>query len=766
MQKHLISGIKNGKISTENNILTLNIYKGEKMSHNILHLANSAPQWDNASPVGCGSAGMMIYGTVGKERVVLNEESIWAGDHITPPGKNFAEKIKHVRELMLNDQMLDAHNYLSTQFSEDILRIKSYEYAGDLYVSIHDDDSCENYSRDIDLINGICTVSYEKNEKKYKREFFASYPTRLLSSRYTAEEKFSAQIYYERETVTSYNVTPGGITVEANTLYGDHPFTVAIMIKTDGVTSVSHGGILVEQANYIEIHTGIFTSFRHENRESAMEKCMANVERGWDALLDEHVADFSAMMTRSDISFKHDEEIDKLPIPERLERLQNDNNTTDLGLISLYWQFGKYLLVSSSRPGTLPANLQGVWSNVQKAAWNSDYHTNINLQMNYWHAEAANISECTSALFDYMNDILMPGGKEVAQMSYKTRGLVIHHVADIYKFASTADGPWGVWANGGTWLAFHLWEHYLYTGDVSFLRETAYRFIRECADFVIDNLFEGKDGYLHTGPSTSPENIYYIKKDGQKYAVTTSISPTMDIEIIGEFLDFYVKCEEILGIDPENAKIAAEKRKLLPPLRIGSRGQLLEWLKEYDEVDPGHRHVSHAFGLYPGSLITRQTPDLLKAIEVTLDYRLSNGGGHTGWSRAWLINLFARLRKGEKVYDNIRLLFTKSTLPNLFDTHPPFQIDGNFGGSAGINEMLLQSHEGFISILPAISEKLADGSFKGLRARGGITVSADWANGKVARVELIADRPCTVRIELQGEDIVEDNVNDRIIIEK
>lgn len=421
-------------------------------------------------------------------------------------------------------------------------------------------------------------------------------------------------------------------------------------------------------------------------------------------------------------------------------------------------------MISSSRKGTLPANLQGVWSCGLTPPWNSDYHTNINLQMNYWQAEQVGLSDCTLPLFDYMNNYLLPGGERVARENYGVGGMVVHHLSDIYCFAAPADGLWGMWPLGGAWLAYHMWEHYLYTLDTDFLKNTAYRYIRACADFFMDYLFEGNDGYLHSGPSTSPENRYLVDVDGVKREVYLAISPAMDVEIIGGLLDFYVECEKILDIDGISAKRAAEIRAKLPPLRVGKHGQLMEWQKDYEEAEPGHRHISHAFGLYPSAQITRDTPELYRAIEVTLERRLARGGGHTGWSRAWLINLFARLRNSDKAYENVKLLFTKSTLPNLFDNHPPFQIDGNFGGGAGICEMLLQSHEGMLSVLPAFPKNIS-GSFTGFRARGGVTVSAAWENGRVTYLELTPDRAGTYKVELPERGIFEVYANGRTVVE-
>lgn len=716
---------------------------------------NQAVDWENASPVGCGSAGLMIYGTVGEEKLCFNEESIWAGGKLDTMIEGYDQKIKHVRQMFLEGNEYEAQTWVEKNMEGCYRHIKSYEYAGYVWVKLHGDCECENYTRDIDLINGICTVKYTKNGVDYVREYFASYPAGLICSRYTASDKFSADMRYEREFTDRVLYSENGIEAYCHTSEGTNTFAFRMIVKTDGRIVPGGDGIKITDASYIETYTGIFTNFKYDNIMKAAEGGMKAAEKGWDALKAEHVADFSALMSRSDIVFEaEDDGLDVLTIKDRIKRLQRSSLMRDPSLMSLYWQFGKYLLISSSRPGTLPANLQGVWADGLTPPWQSDYHTNINLQMNYWQAEQAGISECCEALFSYMNDYLLQEGERVARENYKTRGLVVHHLSDIYGFASIADGHWGMWPQGGAWLAFHMWEHYLYTKDEKFLRDTAYRYIRDCADFAVDNLFEGNDGYLYSGPSTSPENSYVVDYNGERKNVLLAISPTMDVQIIGELLDFYCEIEEILGIDRENAEKAHAARVRLLPMKIGKNGQLMEWYKDYDESEPGHRHISHAFGIYPGTLINHSTPELMDAVRVTVDRRINLDGWHPGWSWAWLANILARLDDKEGAYAMIHRLLREKTLNNLFDTHSPFQIDGNFGGAAAIGEMVMQSHENEISLIPSVPEYL-NGSFENLRARGGVTVSAEWRSGKVARAELTAASDCTVKVRVPGGSVTE-----------
>ena len=451
------------------------------------------------------------------------------------------------------------------------------------------------------------------------------------------------------------------------------------------------------------------------------------------------------MFSRVELSFGVDT-LNSVPTDERLLAVKNGG--TDNGLIALYFQFGRYLLMSSSRnPAVLPANLQGIWNKDMNAPWNADFHTNINLQMNYWPAEVCNLSETSDQLVSFMEKLTVPGAVTAKEM-YGTEGWVFHHLTDPFGRTGVADGVWGITPMNGPWMTFPLYEHYLFTQDTLYLRNSAWPVMKGSAEFVLGFLVESPDGYLVTNPSHSPENSFRYNKNGETSQLT--YAATIDIEIINALFDNCIAAATILNTDQDFVSKLKAAKKRLPPVVINSKGVIQEWIKDYDEVEPGHRHMSHLLGLYPLSQFTPETGDLYKAAEATIDRRLESGGGHTGWSRAWIINFLQGCRMGRKLMIICLVFCGNQLLNNLFDTHPPFQIDGNFGGTSGIAEMLLQSHNKVIKLLPALPKEWSNGKVTGLCARGGFVIDMSWNNSNLENLTISSKTGGICKIVYQG----------------
>lgn len=706
-------------------------------------LLNEADEWENTTPIGNGNLAMSIYGGVNKERLQLNEEYIWSGEkRAFPP--NFKEHFYQLRDIFLNESDINPDKWADEIMKGDkgdFVRVRSYENAGELRLDFGDGEFSD-YVRQLNLLEGVATLKYKQKGTNFTREYFASYVDNVIAIKLSSDKQnsISFSLSYDRTVVfpNNYNrekivkpfsseVSEQMLYCQSETMFGGYKFQVKVKVATKGgEVSQQSEKLVVKNADSAVLFITLNTLNRSKRQPKEIEKLTFN---DYEKIKKAHIIDFSFQMSKCRICIEG-EDFSSLDTTSRLERLKNDEE--DLGFVSLWFNFGRYLLLSSSRKGSLPANLQGKWCSYFVAPWNSDYHTNINLQMNYWIAENTNLSECATPLFDYINEFLLHSGKETAKTLYGCNGTVLHHLSDLEGFTSPADGVHGLWQIGGAWLCQSLWEHYLFSLDKDFLLNVAYPYIFESVLFFLDFLVEDKQGRLLSGPTISPENRY-IKNASKRYLC---MSPTMDVEVIGELFDFYIKTEDILNLNPQIKQKVIEAKSKLPQLKVGSDGRLLEWQEEYEEVEAGHRHISHAFGLYPGTSITKNTPHLFEGVKKSIQKRLSAGGGHTGWSISWIINLFARLNDGENAYDSILKLFKNSIKPNLFDIHPPFQIDGNFGSVAGIAEMLIQSHTEEIQILPALPSAWKNGSFYGLKARGNFVVNAKWKNGRIKELEI------------------------------
>jgi alpha-L-fucosidase 2 len=727
-----------------------------------------ATKWTEAVPLGNGRIGAMVFGGTEDERLQINEGTLWGGGPHDYTNPDAYTHLNDIRQLIFAGKVDEAEKLSESLMGRPKL-LMPYQPFCDMRLHFPGHGQATEYRRELHLDDAIAETTYKVGTANFRREVFISYPDQVLVVRITASQPgqvtFNAGMdspqpgtHIESTAADTLQLT-GQIQSRQNpprswTGSWDQPgmrFAAVLKVLADGGSVRAAGGHLeISGANSVTMLFGNATSFENYRDISgdALVAATGYLQRAsklsYERLRQRHVDDFRHLFSRVQLRLGEDHSTETTD-----RRIKDFATNDDPSLLALYFEFGRYLLISSSRSGGQPANLQGIWNQDQNPAWGSKWTTNINLEMNYWQADTGDLWETEEPLWSLIRDLRVTGA-ETARVDYHSGGWVLHHNTDLWRATTPVDGPWGIWPMGEAWLANQMWDHYEFSEDREFLRRQAYPAMKEAAEFVLGVLVEAPAGTafagrLVTNPSTSPENQYLL--NGKPHHLT--YAPTMDIELIRELFEHCRRAAEILGTDAAFRSELSRSEKRLPPLQIGKRGELQEWIEDYPEAEPAHRHVSHLYSLYPGHDISLETtPEFGAAAKKTLELR---GDGGTGWSSVWRAVLWARLQNAEHAYANLKFLITTSTLPNMFDLCPPFQIDGNLGGPAAITEMLVQSTSDEIRVLPALPRQWSSGSLKGVRVRGGGKMDVVWKEGHLTELRLQSDHAMKYRISYGDE---------------